>query len=182
MTDNSIFFPFYRFVRSLIYVKPKMDGTKFIESYETLYGKIADPSSQEVIERLKFLKLNRVLELGSGYGRIAIPLASLGFKVTCVEPEELLAHETQSKNIYTLVSKIQELPSIKAEINDVIDCVISVRVISYLSLFDTIKMLRFLASISEIFIGWEEYVGSRRLRIARIFVRKIKVVVIETSY
>ena len=159
-----------------------MDGINFINSWENVYGKIADPSSSEVIERLKLLKLNRVLELGSGYGRIAIPLASLGFQVTCVEPDEVLALETKKRNICTLVSRIQDLPSVEAEIKDDFDCVISVRVVSYLSLFDTIKMLRFVGKFSNIYIGWEEYVGSRRLRLARIFTRDIKVVVIETSY
>ena len=159
-----------------------MDALNFIENYDKLWGKIADPSPTEVVERLKFLKLNRVMEIGSGNGRIAIPLALSGFEVTCVEPEELLALETIDKGIDTLVSRIQDLNLIEGKIGGKFDCVISVRVVSYLSLFDTIKMLRFLGGLSDIFIGWEEYVGSRRLRIARFFVRKIKVVVVETSF
>jgi SAM-dependent methyltransferase len=170
----------YRFLRSWLYVKPKMDGAKFIESWQSVYGSFHDPSPPEVIERLKLLKLNRVMEIGSGYGRIAIPLASSGFEVTCLEPDELIALETKKMNINTLVSRIQDLESIEAKFGDKFDCIISIRVVSYLSLIETIKMLRFLEKISDVFIGWEEYVGSRRLRMARFFVKKIKVVVIET--
>ena len=170
----------YRTLRALFFVKPVIDGSEFIDSWENTYGKFHDPSPQEVIERLKFLKLYRVMELGSGYGRIAIPLASSGFKVTCIEPDKLLAVETKDKDIFTLVSKIQDLPLLRDQFKNEIDCVISVRVISYLSLLDTIRMLRYLQKFSPIFIGWEEYVGSRRLRLARFFVRKISVVVIES--
>jgi len=157
-----------------------MDGAKFIESWQSVYGSFHDPSPPEVMERLKLLKLNRVMEIGSGYGRIAIPLASSGFEVTCLEPDELIALETKKMNINTLVSRIQDLESIEAKFGDKFDCIISIRVVSYLSLIETIKMLRFLEKISGVFIGWEEYDGSRRLRMARFFVKKIKVVVIET--
>ena len=157
-----------------------MDGASFIESWQSVYGDFHDPSAPEVIERLKLLKLNQVLEIGSGYGRLAIPLASSGFAVTCLEPDELLAFETKKMNINTFVSRIQDLESIEAKFEDNFDCVISIRVISYLSLFETVKMLRSVEKFSGVFIGWEEYVGSRRLRIARFFVRKIKVVVLET--
>ena len=171
---------FYRFFRSWVYVKPKIDGADFIKYWHSAYGSFHDPSASEVIERLKLLKLNRVMEIGSGYGRISIPLASSGFAVTCLEPDELLALETKKMDIDTLVLRIQDLGSIEAKFEDEFDCVISIRVVSYLSLLDTIKMLRSLEKISEVFIGWEEYVGSRRLRLARFFVRKIKVVVLET--
>ena len=170
----------YSFLRSWVYVKPKMDGANFLESWQNVYGSFHDPSAAEVMERLKLLKLKRVMEIGSGYGRIAIPLASAGFQVTCLEPDELLALETKKMSIDTMVSRIQDLGSIEAKIADKYDCVISIRVVSYLSLIETIKMLRFLEEISGVYIGWEEYVGSRRLRLARFFVRKIKVIVIET--
>ena len=112
----------YRFLRSWLYVKPKMDGAKFIESWQSVYGSFHDPSPPEVMERLKLLKLNRVMEIGSGYGRIAIPLASSGFEVTCLEPDELIALETKKMNINTLVSRIQDLESIEEnlEINSIV--------------------------------------------------------------
>jgi SAM-dependent methyltransferase len=156
-----------------------MDGANFIGSWQEVYGSY-DPSVLEVIERLKLLKMNSVMELGSGYGRIAIPLTLSGFEVTCLEPDELLAHETKKMNINTLVLRIQDLESIEAKFEDKFDCVITIRVVAYLSLIETIKMLRSLEKISGVFFGWEEYVGSRRLRIARFFVKKIKVVVLET--
>ena len=86
-----------------------------------------------------------------------------------------------SSDRYVICGRIQDLKYIEwPSSQENFDAVLSVRVMPYLSLFQVITMLKNVSNIAPLFIGYEDYVGSVKLRIGRIFFRKLQVLVLES--
>src|SRR5438128_2565024 len=76
-------------------------STFFDEAYMTIYAPFlsTEKTRQEVEELVHLLNLpqgSAILDLGCGYGRHALLLAALGYRVTGLDRSEPLLHRAQS--------------------------------------------------------------------------------------
>ena len=175
----------YQLIWALILIKKPINSGFFLYEWESKYENIADPTCEEVIERINIIKNcvitlsslgPSLLELGAGYGRITKNLVPI-FNITSLEPDQLLFDELIKINKNSVKCRFQEIHKGLTAQN--FDLAFSVRSLEYLNLIELIVFLRRLSDITEILICWENGVSIRRVALASFFASKIKVIKIE---
>lgn len=84
-------------------------------AYEEAFGKFYTDLSKRTIEIItnNFSKDTKIIDYGAGTGRLAIPLAELGFDVTAVEPSasmiEKLLEKSKELSIQTIQAKMEDV-------------------------------------------------------------------------
>ncbi|ASY18017.1 methyltransferase [Candidatus Planktophila versatilis] len=138
----------------------------FLESWEARWGKVADPTNEEVLQRLKQLSGGTVAEIGAGYGRVTSYLAERGMVVWPFEPNEYLAKEILPR-VYE-VGEIKTVTNARAGfITQVpVDYYFSVRALEYCNFVELIRMSAKLKAYGVHLIAWERKRACARIRIA----------------
>jgi 2-polyprenyl-3-methyl-5-hydroxy-6-metoxy-1,4-benzoquinol methylase len=75
-----------------------INATQFLASWEPRWNKVADPTNEEVYQRLSQLIEKNVAEIGAGYGRVATYLADKGLVVYPIEPNAILVDKIISRS------------------------------------------------------------------------------------
>ena len=84
-------------------------------AYEEAFGKFYTDLSKRTIEIItnNFSKDTKIIDYGAGTGRLAIPLAKLGFDVTAVEPSasmiKKLLEKSEKLSIQTINAKMEDV-------------------------------------------------------------------------
>jgi hypothetical protein len=172
----------YLFVCSVILSKNPINSHQFLNHWESQYKDIADPYSEEVVERISVIKNSidtdstnsdfNLLELGAGYGRITKTLVKK-FNVTSLEPDNLLFDELKKINRNSVKSTFQEIHK-SFDKTKYFDIAFSVRSLEYLNLLELIIFLRRLSKMTKVLICWENSISIRRVAIASFFANNIK--------
>lgn len=167
---------------SVILSKNPINSHQFLNHWESQYKDIADPYSEEVVERISVIKNSidtdstnsdfNLLELGAGYGRITKTLVKK-FNVTSLEPDNLLFDELKKINRNSVKSTFQEIHK-SFDKTKYFDIAFSVRSLEYLNLLELIIFLRRLSKMTKVLICWENSISIRRVAIASFFANNIK--------
>lgn len=98
---------------------------------------------QIVYDILKYKTRGRVLDLGAGFGRHSLFLASKGFTVTAIEKEEarLLRLEQQAKNLPADISAVCA-DMTEFQTAETFDVIIAAMVLHYLQKKDIVVMIK----------------------------------------
>lgn len=144
-----------------------IDGPEFLSTWEKRWQYIADPSNQEVYERLNQLGAINVAEIGAGYGRVSNFLAAKGLSVYPIEPNNFLIMNFNSRSdLYTgklapvIIATADQIPLLP------VDYYFSVRALEYCNFFELIQMAKKLRKYDKPLVTWERRAGSARIRIA----------------
>jgi hypothetical protein len=93
-----------------------IDAPLFLTSWESRWNTVADPTNEEVFQRLHQLGAKNIAEIGAGYGRVTSFLAARGMVVYPFEPNAQLAKELSPKafeagEIKAVIAAATALPS-----------------------------------------------------------------------
>ena len=129
------------FFRDYFTGRNDFDSTYFLEDWESKYGKLHDPSPEEIFHRISFLVPTgeTICELGAGYGRVAQHFTN-SHKLILVEPDKKLCQ--------ILTEKIPNSEIINATCLSVAeidsDFFFSVRALEYASILELFRMFKLL--------------------------------------
>ena len=90
--------------RTLFWKKPPIDAPSFDAYWEGQYGGQHDPNPSEVMDRIRMMGADRVLDFGAGYGRIATEVSQVA-EVFCFEPDPFLAAKARQRGL-TVVDRL----------------------------------------------------------------------------
>ena len=175
----------YLQIKSIFNKSRPLDTNFFLNTWETKYSNIADPSIDEVLTRLimferfknteyaasrYLVKNGPILEIGAGYGRITKKLITQ-LDIFSIEPNEILFKKLIKINPHSKKLSCQDF-NLKSSFSSAF----SVRSLEYLNLLEMILFFRKLSARCSVLICWENSQTIRRINKAAIFSRNLVVI------
>lgn len=143
-----------------------IDAPLFLTDWENRWAHIADPTNEEVFQRIQQIGGKSVAEIGAGYGRVSKYLASKGLTVFPIEPDKFLLEKIEVGAVQSGVVK----PVIQANASAIpylpVDLYFSVRALEYCNFIQLSILSYKLKKYGKGLLAWERKGASARIRIA----------------
>lgn len=137
-----------------------------MSTWEKRWKLTADPSNEEVFQRLKQMEATKVAEIGAGYGRVTMFLVAKGLIVYPIEPNSFLiknfiSQPNRSSRVEpVIVAKAGKVPLLPC------DLYFSVRALEYCNFLELVSMSWKLKKYGKTLVTWERKAACARIRIA----------------